>query len=66
MKTKDLVLMAMYVALFAVLEYFSSMVKIVVMPNGNVIQDAAPGEGQEGFYKPVFLRNHWSFSFRIV
>ena len=28
---------------------------IVVMPNGNVIQDAAPGEGHEGFYKPVFM-----------
>lgn len=28
---------------------------IVVMPNGNVIQDAAPGEGQEGFYKPQFM-----------
>ncbi|MEQ8530431.1 MAG: alpha/beta hydrolase-fold protein [Imperialibacter sp.] len=28
---------------------------IVVMPNGNVIQDAAPGEGSEGFYKPQFM-----------
>ncbi|MGW8316105.1 MAG: esterase [Bacteroidales bacterium] len=28
---------------------------IVVMPNGNVIQDAAPGEGNEGFYKPRFM-----------
>lgn len=28
---------------------------IVVMPNGNVIQDAAPGEGRLGFYKPVFM-----------
>jgi enterochelin esterase family protein len=28
---------------------------IVVMPNGNVIQDAAPGEGHEGFYKPRFI-----------
>lgn len=28
---------------------------IVVMPNGNVIQDAAPGEGTEGFYKPQFM-----------
>ncbi|MGB5316892.1 MAG: alpha/beta hydrolase-fold protein [Robiginitalea sp.] len=28
---------------------------IVVMPNGNVIQDAAPGEGKEGFYKPEFM-----------
>jgi enterochelin esterase family protein len=28
---------------------------IVVMPNGNVIQDAAPGEGHEGFYKPRFM-----------
>ncbi|WP_167619534.1 esterase [Maribellus sediminis] len=28
---------------------------IVVMPNGNVIQDAAPGEGHEGFYKPQFM-----------
>ncbi len=28
---------------------------IVVMPNGNVIQDGAPGEGSEGFYKPTFM-----------
>ena len=28
---------------------------IVVMPNGNVIQDAAPGEGNLGFYKPQFM-----------
>ncbi len=28
---------------------------IVVMPNGNVLQDAAPGEGSLGFYKPVFM-----------
>jgi enterochelin esterase family protein len=28
---------------------------IVVMPNGNVIQDAAPGEGTDGFYKPKFM-----------
>ncbi len=28
---------------------------IVVMPNGNVIQDAAPGEGKDGFYKPQFM-----------
>ncbi|UJP65100.1 esterase [Mongoliitalea daihaiensis] len=28
---------------------------IVVMPNGNVIQDAAPGEGSRGFYKPQFM-----------
>lgn len=28
---------------------------IVVMPNGNVSQDAAPGEGSAGFYKPVFM-----------
>ncbi|UZD23626.1 alpha/beta hydrolase-fold protein [Algoriphagus halophytocola] len=28
---------------------------IVVMPNGNVIQDAAPGEGSEGMYKPNFM-----------
>lgn len=28
---------------------------IVVMPNGNVIQDAAPGEGNTGFYKPQFM-----------
>lgn len=28
---------------------------IVVMPNGNVIQDAAPGEGSKGFYTPQFM-----------
>jgi enterochelin esterase-like enzyme len=28
---------------------------IVVMPNGNVIQDGAPGEGSLGFYKPQFM-----------
>jgi enterochelin esterase-like enzyme len=28
---------------------------IVVMPNGNVIQEAAPGEGSSGFYKPQFM-----------
>ncbi len=28
---------------------------IVVMPNGNVTQDAAPGEGSDGFYKPQFM-----------
>jgi enterochelin esterase-like enzyme len=28
---------------------------IVVMPNGNVIQDAAPGEGAKGYYKPQFM-----------
>ena len=28
---------------------------IVVMPNGNVTQDAAPGEGSDGFYKPKFM-----------
>jgi len=28
---------------------------IVVMPNGNVIQDAAPGKGTDGFYKPSFM-----------
>ena len=28
---------------------------IVAMPNGNVIQDAAPGEGIEGNYKPQFI-----------
>jgi len=28
---------------------------IVVMPNGNVIQDAAPGEGIQGYYKPAFM-----------
>lgn len=28
---------------------------IVVMPNGNVIQDAAPGEGSRGYYQPRFM-----------
>lgn len=28
---------------------------IIVMPNGNVIQDAAPGEGSLGYYKPQFM-----------
>lgn len=28
---------------------------IVAMPNGNVIQDAAPGEGTKGYYKPAFM-----------
>ncbi len=28
---------------------------IVVMPNGNVSQGAAPGEGIRGFYKPQFM-----------
>lgn len=28
---------------------------IVVMPNGNVIQEAAPGESSLGFYKPTML-----------
>ena len=28
---------------------------IVVMPNGNASQDAAPGEGNTGFYKPQFM-----------
>ena len=28
---------------------------IVVMPNGNVSQQAAPGEGKRGFYKPQFM-----------
>ena len=28
---------------------------IIVMPNGNVIQDAAPGEGRDGFYTPLFM-----------
>lgn len=28
---------------------------IVAMPNGNVIQDAAPGEGSKGYYKPQFM-----------
>ncbi len=28
---------------------------IVVMPNGNVSQQAAPGEGSRGYYKPQFM-----------
>ncbi|GMQ24711.1 alpha/beta hydrolase-fold protein [Algoriphagus sp. oki45] len=28
---------------------------IVVMPNGNVIQDGAPGEGSRNMYKPQFM-----------
>ena len=28
---------------------------IIVMSNGNVDQDAAPGEGIDGFYKPTFM-----------
>ena len=28
---------------------------IVIMPNGNASQDAAPGEGNTGFYKPQFM-----------
>ncbi|MDC6387291.1 alpha/beta hydrolase-fold protein [Maribacter sp. PR1] len=28
---------------------------IIAMPNGNVTQDAAPGKGSDGFYKPVFM-----------
>lgn len=28
---------------------------IVVMPNANVIQDAAPGQGRDGYYKPQFM-----------
>lgn len=28
---------------------------IVAMPNGNVSQDAAPGKGADGFYKPQFM-----------
>ncbi|WP_423126328.1 esterase [Gaoshiqia sp. Z1-71] len=28
---------------------------IVVLPNGNVSQSAAPGEGLRGFYKPLFM-----------
>lgn len=27
---------------------------IIVMPNGNIAQQAAPGESSKGFYKPVF------------
>ncbi|MTI41969.1 esterase [Fulvivirga lutimaris] len=28
---------------------------IVAMPNGNVTQDAAPGKGSDGYYKPQFM-----------
>lgn len=28
---------------------------IVVMPNGNVVQDGGYGQGKEGFYKPQFI-----------
>jgi len=28
---------------------------IVVMPNANVTQDAAPGAGRDGYYKPQFM-----------
>lgn len=31
---------------------------IMVMPNGNVIQEAAPGESSLGFYKPQFRLPH--------
>ena len=31
---------------------------IVVMPNGNVSQEAAPGEGAAGFVKPTFMLPH--------
>ena len=31
---------------------------IVVMTNGNVVQDAAPGEGSEGYVKPTFMLPH--------
>ena len=31
---------------------------IVVMPNGNVAQEAAPGESELGFYKPQFQLPH--------
>lgn len=31
---------------------------IIVMPNGNVIEDAAPGEGKDGFYAPEFMIPH--------
>ncbi len=31
---------------------------IVVMPNGNVAQEAAPGESDSGFYKPTFSMPH--------
>lgn len=28
---------------------------IVVMPNANIFQDAAPGQGKDGYYKPQFM-----------
>lgn len=31
---------------------------IVVMPNGNMVQEAAPGESSLGYYKPVFQLPH--------
>jgi enterochelin esterase-like enzyme len=31
---------------------------IVVMPNGNVSQEAAPGKGSEGFVQPTFMLPH--------
>ena len=31
---------------------------IVVMTNGNVVQEAAPGEGSDGFLKPTFMLPH--------
>ena len=31
---------------------------IVVMPNGNVSQEAAPGKGSDGFVKPTFMLPH--------
>ena len=31
---------------------------IMVMPNGNVAQEAAPGESSQGFYKPQFQLPH--------
>lgn len=31
---------------------------IVVMPNGNVAQQAAPGKGTDGFVKPTFMLPH--------
>ena len=31
---------------------------IVVMTNSNVVQDAAPGEGSEGYVKPTFMLPH--------
>ena len=31
---------------------------IVIMTNGNVVQEAAPGEGSEGYVKPTFMLPH--------